>query len=335
MAVTQKLLRRLQIGQETTKGTEVNATKVLIVNDIAFDLAPTIYHPSQDLGILADRDMGVETARHVNWSANGDLSFEEAIYWFNMALKKVTLPTGAMADKTWTFTPAAAGSDDFMTYTMETRHSDGTNNIDRTMTYGMCTSLELSASLDQQVTLKAEGFVKNEASTAITAALTIPTTFTILASQDFKLYSDPNWAGLGTTQITGQVYGFTWKLMTGLAPAFYLDGAKTMTRHRRVRRAVELTLQLDQEASSGLAETMRSRLTSRASSFIQLEALGAVLGAGNYKIELDGHYAVDSVGPPTDHEGEDAVTVRLRSKYDPTGAQDVRAVVVNASATLV
>lgn len=335
MAVTTKFLRRLQLGQEVTKGTPVAATVVALCDTFQADLKPSIYVANQDTGLLTTRHEGIIVGNHIMWSAETDTSYEQLIYWLNTTLKKVTVPTGAMADKTWTFTPSVSGADDFMTFTMETRHSDGTNNIDREYDYCIGQGLEISGALDGPTKLRVNGFAQSETTAAITGALAVPSSFIIPAAQNWKLFSDANFAALGTTQITGQLYGFSWKLDTGLLPAFYMDGTLNMTRHKRRQRSVELTLTLDQEASSGLAETFRTRLTSRALSYIQLETLGAVLGAGNYKIELDGAYLVTEVSPPGEHDGEDMVTVKLRSTYDVTGAQDIRSIVVNAAATLV
>jgi hypothetical protein len=334
MAITTKRLRRLQAAQEVTKGTSVAATRALIVDSAAFDLAPVIYNPMQDIGLLANRHPGIEVQRAIGFSIDADLSFEDLPYWLNMALKKVTTGTGAGADKTWTFAPAAGGADDFMTFTFETRHSDGSNNLDRKYNYCMATKLTISGGLADAPKVKIEGFAKDEVSGAITGAISLPAAFTIPPSQMFKLTSDSSFANLGTTPITGQMYGWTIEIDTGLFPKFYDDGALTMSRHGRRTRQMTLTLTLDQEASAGFSEAIRTRLTSRALSYLRLQALGPALGGSNYTARFEGAFSVESVSPAGDHESEDFVTVKLISKYDTTGAQDIRAVVVNADAAL-
>lgn len=334
MAIAVTYLNRIQVGQEITKGTIVPATAVLLVNKATFTGQDGVYIPRQQKGLLADASAGVLTSQNYQWSMETDVSFQQILYYLNMGLKKVLTGTGAGADKTYTFAPSATGADDFLTMSMEQRRTDGTNNVDRVFSYGMVSSIEIAGALDGSTTLKVEGFCQDEVSTGFTAALTIPATFMIPAAQSWKLYSDANWAALGTTQISGQLYGFSWKLNTGLTAAMYM-GSLDMARHRRNMRGVELSLTLDHEMTAGFLETLKTRKRSRALSYLQLEVLGATLGAGTYKIELDGAYSADDVPDSDDHDGEQFATVKLTSKYDTTGAQDIRAVVVTDAAALV
>ena len=336
MAITIKRLRKLQVGQETTYGTGVAATAALICDDFAVDYNPQIYQPQQDVGLIALREPGVEVQRNIGWKASGGVTYQQILYWLNNAMVKVTTGTGVGADKLWTFTPATDASNDINFMTMETRHSDGTNFIDRQYPGCAATDLTISGALGGGLMFECNGFAKNEVSQAITGAISLPTqaNFTIIGSNSLKIFMDATFAGLGTTQITGQFTAFSWKYMTGFSPAFYMDGATTLTRRRRNVRGVELTLTLDQEASSGKGEVFRAALASRALSYIEIRATGAALGSTNYLIKLQGAYTVSKVSPPADHEGEDALTVTLSALIDSTASQDVKALVTTAAATL-
>lgn len=334
MSITIKRLRRLQIAQEVTENTEANATAVFIPTTAVFVPAHTVVTPEQDIGLLTRRHPGQVAAKLFTFDIGFDASYEQLLYPLNNVMKAVQSGVGAGADKTYAFAPSPTGADGRLPMTMETRYSDGTNNIDRT--YTGCTGQELviTGVLNGLTTGSWKGFARAENANAITAALSAPATLTLPVGQDWKLYVDANWAALGTTAVGTQLQGFTWTYNSGYAPKYYMDGSKDVTRARRGMRDTTLSLNLDQEASSGYAATLRAAVESRALQYIQLRATGGALGSSNYLIKIDGAYTVESVSGVEDNDEEDAVTVELRGVYDVTGAADSRVTVVTAAATL-
>ncbi|MGD9889688.1 MAG: hypothetical protein AB7N70_05005 [Dehalococcoidia bacterium] len=293
-----------------------------------------IVTPRQDIGLAVDRHPGVVAQKDWMIEIPFDVSYQQVIYPLNNCLMKVATATGSDEEKTYAFAPAANLANAPQPFTAEIRFSDGSNNIDYTYPGLVGQELEISAELAGLTTGVWRCFARSENTNAITAAQTAPTTLHIPVGGSWRIKTGNSWANIGSTNVAGQLYGFTWKHTTPWTPAHYMDGDLGPSRKRANMRSTTLTLTLDQEASSGFAATLRTALTSRALVPIRLHAVGPTINTGTYAINIDGMYTVEKWGAPTDHDGEDAVSVDLMAKYDSTGASDIAVTVVNEDGTL-
>jgi hypothetical protein len=225
------------------------------------------------------------------------------------------------------------GADDFKSFTVEKRYTDGASPLDREYRYTLCRELEISGEANGIVTMKADLFSKDEVEATITPALVAPAIWEPAVTNLGKVYIDTTWAGLGGTVVAATVYGFTWKLMTGLDARYYMDGGLGFSLHGRQKREVELTLRLDSGANS---EVLRDLVESRGIRAVRVTLEGTVIPttAITKKIHLDVMGPVDPVGAESDRDGDDTLEITVRSRYDPTGAQDFRCIAVNAATAL-
>lgn len=328
---TLERLRRIQIGKETVKGTSVASTAQLLANSFDTPLAPEIYYPEQQLGLLAEQHAGVQVNTVVDHTWETECTFEQILYALLAGMKGGVTPTGAGADKTWTFDPSATGASDFDAFTIEKRFSDGTTNYDREYPYSLVKSIKLTGEVNGIVKMTVEWLSQKEDTSTMTAAIAAPTAWEIPVTNLGKVYIDTTWAGLGTTQVSGQIHSFEWTFMTGIDRRFYMDGNLYFSRHSRMKREAELKLKMDVSTQS---EALRPLVTSRAKRYVRVSLLGSVVGSGVKTINLDGAYVIDPIGAEDTRDGDDAVEITGKSRYDTTGAQDVKVIVINSLAAL-
>lgn len=335
MSVSITKLRRLQLGLESTEGTEVAATSVFVPNGpVVFQQEFPIVTPRQDIGLAVDRHAGIVAQKDWMIEIPFDLSFQQILYPLNNCLMNVASGTGTGDEKTYTFAPAANLANAPRPMTGEIRFTDGTNNIDYTYPGLVGRELEITGKLEDITKGVWRVFARSENTNAITAALSAPTTLYIPAGGSWRMTTGSTWANIGSTNVTGQLFAFSWKHTTPWSPAHYMDGDLGPTRKRANMRATTLTISIDQETSSGFAATLRSALNSRVLIPIRLTVNGPTINVNSFQMNIDGMYVVQKWGAPDDHDGEDSVEVELEARYDTTGAQDIRVLVVNADASL-
>lgn len=331
MAATQLALRKVQIGRETTPGTSVAATAVLLNNRFDSSVAPAIHYPVQQRGLLVEQHPGIQVNQVVDHTWETEVSFEQILYALNMSMMALITGTGAGADKTWTFAPSPTGATDINTFTLEKRYTDGTTNFDFEYPHTFARQLRISGRQNAVPSMAVDLSSANEVSAAITAALTAPAVWQVPAVNMGKVFVDSTWAGLGTTVLAAQVFGFDWTYITGYERRYYLNNQLGFSRRRRGKRSTRLALQMDYHTQ---AQAFRDAVLSRAAFAIRVQLLGTAVGGGVHTINLDGWYVLDPTGAITTSEEEDTITIPLMARYDPTGAQDVRVTVINSLGTL-
>ena len=328
---TQLNLRKTQIGRETTPGTSVPATALLLNTQFATTNNPAIHYPNQQRGLLAEEHAGVQLNRMIDHTWATELTYEQVLYALNMGMMALVTGTGAGADKTWTFAPSPTGATVENAFTLEKRYTDGTTNFDFEYPFTIAKTLKASGRENGIWTMSADLLSAREVTAAITAAIAAPAVWEPAVFNLSKVFIDTTWAGLGTTQVLGQVYGVDWEFDTGLERRFYADGQLHFSRRTRNKRQAKLSLMADFGTQ---AQAFRDAVESRAVFYIRVECIGTVVAATNKKIQFDGKYVVDPTGAIQENQGEDVMTIPLVSRYDTTGAQDVRVTVINTLAAL-
>jgi len=97
-----KALRRIQIGEETTKGTAVPATAAL-AGMLTMKESPTIHRPVEERGQLAEFSRSVKVANLAELTLESDATFEQILYLLHMGVlgnvvPPVAAPIGAKHD---------------------------------------------------------------------------------------------------------------------------------------------------------------------------------------------------------------------------------------------
>ena len=333
---------RIQVGKETTRGTAVAATRKLLVKDAT-------YRRIQDLeafeGQMHDTlarvtQAPVVTREGTEFEVSTDLDFEQILLFRLSGMKGAVTPSTPVAmenQRLWTFTPSVTTDPLPDTYTIEFVES----NMDATpddagmeTPYGFTVALEIVAGVDGISQINASMVGRKTSDTTPTASLALPTV-EYTSGLEWACYVDGTWANLGTTQISGQIYGFTWRFHNFLAPSYHLDGRddKDFSQYQFTPREVDLTMDVVHDpTSTALVQTEEANKTNGTARFIQLKLDGPDMDSRPKQIILDGCYYHESDSMQDrgqDRDGNMITRLHLKSAYDSTQAQDIQVSVEN------
>ena len=316
--------RKIQIGKETTRGTAVAATEkmtgALTMQDTRVIETPEV--ESGGLSKLVD-GMAFQAGLGAQMEFTGPASYERMIQWLEMGVKGGV--TGAVQTSLaylWTYKPSVTADPAQSAYTFE--YGDDLQAYEAE--YCMPSELELTGAPDQSLQFKASLFGRQVSEVSFTGSLTFPT-FTPIKFNQAKVYVDGTWANLGTTELANSLLGFTWKLPTGLAPFKAADGNDYFATHVQGKRQMELELFLAfNTAVSGEMSKFRDQST-RA---VRLQFTGALIETGhNFQLTLDMLGVMVDWSPLGEHDGGDAVTVKLVSSGDVDNDNEFQVLVKN------
>ena len=212
-------LSLFQWGREdtTAKGTAVAATKRMVADSLSFEEAEVVVRPQIAKGLMIDNPGNeLVVVRGTRWRASGPFAFDEFHRWLEMAIIECVTPTGS-DPYTWTHTHNPAANAQIPTYTLQRRISDGTNHVDSRVPGAMLETLTVSGDANGIVRYEAGGFGRRVENSAITS-VSHPT-IEIPPYAASKVYLDPAWASLGSTQLTGPngVLNWSFTIRSGAA----------------------------------------------------------------------------------------------------------------------
>ncbi len=337
--------RLIQLGKESTRGTEVDATARLIPRPGEVTWRDNTEKPpvEGDTGTLDKRHSASlsQIARQLTeFDITSDLSYEQILYPLVAGVKGGVTPVtqAAGADgELWTFTPFASADPNPDAFTIEYVEREGTTNkMQVTAPYGLVKRIRISASQGAEyATIETEWFARNGVSKAPTADPGLPTR-TITPAPRFSVETAATFAlleGSGSL-LAAQVMGFEWELVTGILPKFRLDSTSPdFSAYQFGSRECTLRLTLDLTAE---AETERTaRLQAAAVQYFRLQNLGPAIGASNHRIVIDGCYELTNpVEAGNDDDGQSQVELEYTAIHDATKGAPWEIVVQNTLATL-
>jgi len=327
--------RLAQRGKETVRGTAVVATARWI-GDLKLIEADKYFRPQAPYGVLTDNySPGFQVAKAAALTFTPPaLTFEDVLDLLIMGLKGGVTPTGGGADKTWTFTHLTTADPVPTTFTIEGVRSDGSSDFEREVEYVFATELGFSGAIDEELKCRASMVGRQTADSTKTGALTIPTTWEPALFNKTRLYIDSTWAGLGGTEIIGQMIDFDLSIKTGLTagPPRGSDGLFSAYRFGPI--SFDFTATLEFNTTINAERAYRTTPTRR---FVRLETVGSLVSALNKKIQFNFsgvHWDDSLTGDDGDREGQDTAKLHIHSVYDPVGAKDIEAVVINSLAAI-
>jgi len=321
MADALSAFRRIQIGEESSPGTAVAATMAAVGVIGSFESGEVLHQPDEDRNTLARNvadDLFVGKEAHLVWT--GDVNMLDIAYALSMAIRGNVTPSASGNENTWTFAPAlttantpdqANGID---TFTFE--YGDNVQAYETE--YCFATRLEISGAPNATCQFTCDITGRQRSETTFTAALSPA------ATQRFpfnlaKFYIDSSGAGLGGTQKTATLKGFTWTLETMFAPLYTADGNLYFSSVTEDKKRVSLALTYARNTTS---EAERDKYDARTTTFIRIEMLGnTVIDSNVPYLNLDGAYryvAWPSIG---EENGLSTVEVVAESVYDATWAK--------------
>lgn len=326
--------RLAQRGKETVRGDAVAASARWIGN-LVLKEDDKYWRPSAPYGVLTDYySPGIQVAKGATLSYEPEAcTFEEIIDFLIMGLKGGVTPTGGGADKTWTFTHSPTADPVPTTFTVEGVRADGSSDFEREVEYVFATELGFSGAIDDVWKLRTSMVGRQSADSTKTGALGVPTLEQALFNKT-RLYIDSTWAGLGGTEIVGQLTAFDLAIKTGLFPGPPRGSDGLFSAYHFGPISFDFTATVEFNTTINAERAYRKTPTRR---FVRLETVGSLISSLNKKIQFNfaGVHMEDSIaGDDSDREGQDTVELHLHSVYDPTGAADIQAVVINALAAL-
>jgi len=328
MASGLKALRQLQIGKESTKGTAVAATAVLL-GQLSMKESPTIYRPPEHRGQLAEFSRSVKVANLAELTYEGDATFEQILYLLHMGVAGNVSPTGPGTDGeyTWTFTPAMTSAGTFDSFTIE--YGDDVQAWETE--YCMAREIELSGAMNEVLKVRADIFGRKMTAASFTGGLSAPSVESI-PFQGFKLYIDDESGTIGSTEKSNTLISARYRITTGLVPARYGSGSLDFTSYIEQFKNVELEMTF---AFNSGAETERTKFDGETMRLVRLEAEGSVIGGSTKKkLTLDFCGIYTDFGTLDERDGEDVVTVRMSGQRGTNYTKLFEIEVVNAVSSL-
>jgi hypothetical protein len=345
MASDLRQLEIMQFGRETTPGTPVLQTYRWVGQGMVTPEEPKNWSRSQSGTLFPRSQRGTIVQRSARVRLEGDLTFEQPLYIWNMGLAGLTSPTGAGADRTWQFTPSFTAPT-FNFFTLGYRKSDGTSGgapaspWDERISYLMCESWEISANVGENAKISAECIgrpVELTTSTEFTTGVAVPTV-NYVPSSLFKLYINDTFGTIGTTQKTCTIVSFRLTYRSPWQAKYYLDGRTDLSFCGHGLKDADYELEIVAEFTTDMrSEQLKADDNPGALRYIRLEAVGATLGASNYEIEIDGAFEYEQGGfdVDSDRDGNGTCTLRLLGSLDTTNSLGLKAKSINAMTTLI
>jgi hypothetical protein len=313
-----KKLRRIQLGRETTAGTEVNATATWRGTGTIEDVT-VVSFPAEDVG----RYPG--TTRSYVAGEMGRLTmdetpatFEQILHVFDAGINASTADRdGDSGGYRYTYVFPTTVSDTLMTYTIEA----GDNIEEEQMLYSFVEHFTLSGAPGEAVMLSAD-WIGQQVSTGTftsTCADTLLEVEEVLFTKG-KLYIDHDTftGGVATTQAQATWLEFTMDVKTGWQPVTTADGALYFTYIKNIGPEIMLDLVLEHNATS-LAEVKDTwktqegkliRMTFEGSTFT---TTGTSFTKHTLRVDLAGKFEkVEKIG---ERAGNDVLEATFKGAY--------------------
>lgn len=324
-----KALRKIQLGFETTAGTEVNATTIWRGTGVLND-ERTVVFPEEDVGSYLPRDRSYIPQLAATLALDDTpATFEQLPILLSCALESIQTGTLDSTGYIYQYDVIDTVAGTKLTASVEM----GDDQRQDLLTYGYVEEFSLSGSKGEAVMLSATLRGQQAADSSFTASLSIPTVEEILFGKG-KLYIDST--TIGTTQKTNCWLAFELTVPTGWKPLYSADGnlyfATTIFRgHRENEITGSLTLEHDASAETEITAARNETLR-----LIRMNFDGSALataGAYTYKtLKIDLAVRYTAVPALEDEEGDDIVTLPFKVVY--ASALGAQFIVVNEIQTL-
>lgn len=294
MAYRNEFFTKMQVGLEASYGAGGAATKILVgqaprvITDTKLDM------PAEQFDKRIARRRAIPYQRYyASTRSVANAGFEQLILPLETGLRHVT-PVGASAPYTWTWTPAitvAGGANAPKSFVAQM--GDGEQawvvtgcHTDRITLKGAigqdgggaAVSLEQSFWGQKIDEGSFTGSLSNEASTPMNASYA-------------RLFWDPSYASIGTTEVTDALVEFTFELMTGVHPLF--RGSEKNYPVAAGEGLIDWTLAL--RIDSALRDEMLSAQQAGSINAIRLEIGTGVVEDNFLSINMSGFF--DDVSP--------------------------------------
>ena len=327
-----RALRKIQLGIEAVKGTEVNATEIWrglgVIDD---ETAPVFVE--EDVGILpgTDRTYIPYVLGHLRFEEVA-ATFEQLPYILACGVENVQTGSadGTGSGKVYQYDFPTTQENTILTCTLEA----GDNQQEEQFTYGFVQNFTISGAAQEACMMAADWTGRQVAPSSFTGSLTLDSVEEILF-QKGKLYVDTSGGTFGGTQKTNTLLAFNFTMNTGWVPLFTGDGNLYFTVEKNVGPEATLEVTFEHDATAvAVAAAQLAETEQLVRVIIEGSALTTADGY-TYKtlvIDLAGKWS--EVGPLSDQNGNDIRIGTLTGRYNVTADDYGKIIVVNEVANL-
>jgi len=341
MAAGIQPLTLIQVGKESTDGTAVAATRRILTKSATYrHLETQEMFEGQLSGVLSRSVTApVITREATQLEISTDLDFNSVLLPLLSGVKGGVTPTtpGAGTARLWTFAPSqTAPSVD--PYTLEFVVDDGSVKQEIEAPFGVTTSFEITGGVEALPQITWSMDARKSVQSTYTSGIALPAV-EFASNLRWNVTMDDTWSAIANTNISGQVFGFSWSQSGFVQPQYYLQARDSLdfAGVEPITRTTDVTIECTFDTgASNFYETEIAKKASGALRFLELKLQGASLAAPdaayNYTIALQGSFvhADDSMQDlGADRDGNSVVSMHLVSQYDPTGGVDVNYLVTN------
>jgi hypothetical protein len=276
----------MQLGKESVAGTSVAATRAWYPDGsgmIDIDRMRTMHedrNPGTRANISHATQMGVLVKLPYRSATNTGVSFDELQVYGSQVIGGKT-SSGAAADKTWgTYAPNQTSANNQETFTIEV--GDDTQEFE--VEYCNASAWRLSAARGGNTQGEIDWFGRQSTKstkTSLTAnnAVKIPAYL-------WKIRFATAQSGLaGASDVSNFLRSFDFEYITGLEPAFYLDGNAYFGQAQESKN-IAGTLRMVVDSNSQAITQFYDKAAADTVDFIQLKATGPALGNSNYSCTM-------------------------------------------------
>lgn len=329
MGTNETILQLNQAGIETTRGTNVAATRRLYAQ-----VTPTYDRPLADFmdqsGTFIDRHRVAYGRERVGFNIVDIATYEDLPWWMQMGLKGGVTGSSSGTGYTYSFSPSLA-TDDLKSITLE--YGEPGNPYESGQVMMQSWTLRGDADNDNEPGWMFDATLvgRDRATTTYTTSLAQRTTDVILA-RGTKIYVDTS--TIGSTQLQGALIDFSVTCDLGLHTKAFMEDETNVAANKIGRGAMRVNAQFTIEFNND-TEFSNYRATTPVQRKIRLKREGSVIGAGptvkSATLDLYGYWSSISFG---DREGNMTATFGLAGYYDATAANMIKLDIVNGLSTL-
>lgn len=294
-------LRFVQAGLEGTKGTATDATRILMARITSPKFEIPREFPEDDRGTLVSASRFYDGVFSGGFTLEQEATFEEFGWFAATAIKGTVSPaTINAAAYAYTYTPqTTASGDDLQSATVE--FGDDTQEYECEYCEGTSFTLgfdTLKVGEAAPVKLSVDYRTQSLSSNTKTAALSVPTVETILASNATLYLGTTSTAYASLTALTGSLRSFELKYDNALGEKVYVGDGAAFSNIGRGRRVVTFSAMVEGN-SDGVSRFVEWKLGTEKRLRLLFQG-GLVTGASpatTKKLRIDGRFVLTSLNP--------------------------------------
>lgn len=290
-------LRKVQIGRESTWGTQVAAAAILSgITDFSFNPGVTVALKKYLDGSLDPAKKSSVTRKEPTAKISGDVTPEDLIYLLDSSVKGSVTPTGA-GPYVYVFPFPTTADPAIRSRSWE--FYDGSQCW--TLDGGIVNKITFKgADGADNVTFDADLIGKQCAPDTVTGALSARA-FTLLPASSNAIYIDAAGATVGATALTGTLIDWEWSFEMGHHAKFFMDGGLVATGKGIGSPKVMLKATLEYNASAhtqltnyvaGTQQLLRIRATNPSGYMVDWDMGGVITSIDDIYGDRDGNTTV-------------------------------------------